>query len=366
MRYFLCLFAFCFLIFPRAGRPDVRKNKTIPLKTKVLQVAVAGSEPFVVKKGSGWEGISVEIWQAVAAQAGWRYRLQMYNSVPEALAAVEAGHTDLIVGPVSITAGRAQQVQFTEPYFGSSLSILSRTDAPTVWERIKPFFSESFFWAIALLSFTLALVGTLIWLAERDESSDQFPRRAAPGIANGVWLAIVTMTTVGYGDRAPRTILGRLVTAIWMIVSIITATSLVAGIASTLTLTGMKTVAISSTAQMPGKRVAVLAHSPGQDVALSAHAKIQPVESLQQGYDFVKQRKVDAFLFDRPQLLYLLQQEHDSDLAVSKEEYMHQGYGFAAPLGSPIVHNLNINLLQLEESGRVARIVREWLGEAEE
>jgi len=366
MRYFLYLFVFCFVASASSWKPGFRKVKAAPLLTKVLRVAVAGSEPFIIKKDSGLTGISIEIWQEAAAQADWRYSLQMYGSVPEALAAVTAGEADLVVGPVSITAERAHQVQFTEPYFGSSLSILSRTDAPTIWERIRPFFSQSFFVAVAVLSFTLALVGTLIWLAERDKSSDQFPRRAAPGIANGVWLAIVTMTTVGYGDRAPRTVLGRLVTAIWMIVSIITATSLVAGIASTLTLTGMKTVAISSTAQIPGKRVAVLDHSPGQELALDSRARIQPVESIQQGYDLVKQRKVDAFIFDRPQLLYLLQQERDSDLAVSKAAYMYQGYGFAAPLQSPVIHDLNINLLQLQESGRVKRIIREWLGEAEE
>jgi ABC-type amino acid transport substrate-binding protein len=31
-----------------------------------------------------------------------------------------------------------------------------------------------------------------------------------------------------------------------------------------------------------------------------------------------------------------------------------------------VIHDLNINLLQLQESGRVKRIIREWLGEAEQ
>lgn len=366
MKHALCLFVLCCTAFASGRQSTPKKAKAAPTNPQILRVAVAGSEPFVVKGNSGLEGISVEIWQAAAAMAGWRYRFQMYGSVPEALAAVTAGDADLVVGPVSITAERAQRVRFTEPYFGSSLSILSRTDAPTIWERIEPFFSKSFFWAVAVLSFILALVGTLIWLAERDESSEQFPRKAAPGIANGIWLAIVTMTTVGYGDKAPRTVWGRLLTAIWMIVSIVTATSLVAGIASTLTLTGMKTTTISSTSQLSGKSVAVLENSPGQVLAQDYRARPRPVESIRQGYELVKQKRVDAFIFDRPQLLYLLQQEHDSDLAISKSEYMHQGYGFAAPLRSLVVHDLNVTLLRLQESGRVRRIIRVWLGEAEE
>ncbi len=316
-----------------------------------------------MKGPDGLEGISVELWQAVAAQAGWRYRLQPFESVPKALQALNAGELDMVIGPVSITSERVQTARFSQPYYSSALSILSRTEQPSWWDRISPFFSRTFFIAVMVLVSVLALVGTLIWLAERRVANAPFAHEPGRGIANGIWLAIVTMSTVGYGDLAPRTFLGRLVTAIWIVISVIMATSLVAGIASTLTLTGMTTNTIGTAEEMHGRQVAVLAGSPGEDFAREYGADVRAVDSLAKAYSLLKQRAVDAVVFDRPQLRYLIAQRHDTSVAVSRAEYMPQNYGFAMPVRAPgMVHELNLHLLRLEESGRVDRIVREWLG----
>jgi len=331
-----------------------------------LRVGIAGSEPFVVDKGNGLEGVSVEIWQAIAAQTGIRYRFQRYNSVPDALSALTSGSLDAVVGPVSVTASRVKDVRFSQPYFQSSLSILSGTENPSIWQRIRPFFSPSFFVAITVLVLVLALVGTLIWLAERRVSEVEFPRQPGPGIANGIWLAIVTMTTVGYGDRTPKTFLGRLVTSAWMIVSLITATSLIAGIASTLTLTGLRGSEISTAEQLKGKRVAVEPNTPGELFAKGYGAHLVHVSSIEQGYSLISKHQADAMVFDRPQLLYFRTQQHDPAESVSKAEYRHQAYSFAFSSSSPVVHEVNVNLLRLEESGRVDRIVKEWLGDEAE
>lgn len=329
----------------------------------MLRVAVAGSEPFVVNSGNSRAGISVEIWQAVADHTGLRYHFQPYDSVPEALAALHGGAVDAVVGPVSVTAARAREVAFSQPYYQSSLSILSGTSSPSIWQRVQPFFSPSFFIAIGILLFVLAVVGTLIWLAERKTSAEEFPYKAGPGIANGIWLAVVTMTTVGYGDRAPKTVLGRVITGIWMVVSLITATSLIAGIASTLTLTGMQTNIVSTAEQLHGKTIAVVPGTPGAGFAQSYGAKLVNVSNIQEGFDLVHRHSAQAMVFDRPQLLYYKTQQHKLDEAISKAEYEHQGYAFAFAQGAPLVHTVNISLLRLEESGRAERIVREWLGD---
>ncbi len=332
--------------------------------SNILRVGLAGSEPFVVDRPTGFEGISVEIWQAVADQTGTRYRFQHYASVPEALSALMSGAVDAVVGPVSVTATRARSALFSQPYFQSSLSILSSTEEQSIWQRVQPFFSIPFFIAIAVLLFVLVIVGTLIWLAERRVSENEFPDTPMAGIGNGVWLAIVTMTTVGYGDRVPKTFLGRLVAGTWMIISLITATSLIAGITTTLTLTGMRTNVVSSAEQLNKRRVAVEANSPAEQFARRYGAQIVTVASIQQGYELIGKHQADAMVFDRPQLLYFTTLQRHATESVSKAEYDHQAYAFAFSMSSQqLVHNVNITLLRLEESGRVDRIVKEWLGD---
>lgn len=72
---------------------------------------------------------------------------------------------------------------------------------------------------IEIYLFTLFSViiisGTLIHLAERD-----VPGTAFTNIPQGLWWAVVTATTVGYGDMIPVTVFGRLVAAFTMIIGL--------------------------------------------------------------------------------------------------------------------------------------------------
>lgn len=331
-------------------------------KTKVmLTVGVAGTPPFLVDTGAR-QGISVEIWQDMAGRLGWTCRMRYFDDVPHALAALEAGDVDAVAGPASITAARSARMDFTQPYYQSSLSILSRGIPPTLTERIAPFFSRRFFIAVCIFLLILGGVGALLWLTERERNPEQFPPEPAKGIANGMWCAIVTMSTTGYGDRTPVTLWGRVIAGAWMVISIIFATTMVAGIASTLTLTAMNRTVISTAADLSGKKAAMVPGSPADQLAGRHGAKKVPVVSLQEGYDMLKAGRVDAVVYDRPQLLYFLQEHPDQDLMVSPLKYEPQGYGFAFPLRSPLVHQADVALLQMEESGRVDRIVKEWLG----
>jgi len=334
--------------------------------TPELTVGVSGSEPFVVLNGAKPRGIAVEIWQSVAAQAGWRYKFRQFPSVPDAMHAIRDGQLDVAVGPITITAERVAYSRFSQPFFASHLAILSRAESPTLWQRIAPFFSESFFFAVGGLLTILAFVGTLIWLSERRIPDSHFPRSPIQGIGCGIWFAVVTMSTVGYGDMAPRTLFGRAITGAWIIVSFIAATSLVAGIASTLTLTGLNTAVIATADQLRGRDVAVLAESPGESFAGRYGARLHGVPSLPGMVALLQNRTADAVVFDRPQLQFFLRVHSPNGVSLGAVDYERQHYAFALPLRSELQHDLNLHLLQLREAGVIDRIARTWLGAGDE
>lgn len=333
-----------------------------PAPGAALRVVVAGSEPFVVAREGYHEGLSVEVWDAIAQGAGLAYALRPVPSVSAGLDAVASGQADVLVGPVSITAERAERVRFTQPYHQSSLAILTRAEAPSHLRRVAPLVSRRLFAGIGVLLAVLSLVGTLMWLAERKKNPEQFPPGVIGGVGNGVWFALVTMSTVGYGDRFPKTSLGRVVAGVWMVLALLTASSLTAGIASALTVAQLTLGAIENAEQLAGRNVAVVSGTPALRFAHRHRAKVREVANLAALVDALQSRRVDAAVFDRPQLEFYLQRHPDAGLTLSHARYMPQGYGFALAPDSPLLHPLNLSLLRAQESGLVSRVTAEWLG----
>lgn len=334
--------------------------------TTNLRVGVAGTSPFIIRGDNGqFEGIAYEIWQLIASEADWKSSYTYFESVSSALDSLKKGKLDLVIGPLSITSARAREVQFSQPYYQSSLSIMSRIEKKGMLDRIAPFFSYHLLIAVLIFLFILAIVGTLIWLAERKISPEQFPPEPAPGIANGMWLAIVTMSTTGYGDRAPVTFWGRIIAGSWMVISIIFATTMVAGIASTLTLTGMESSTITNISQVAGKKVAIIENSPAGNFVKKYNAKQILVDNLETAFQKLKDKEVVAIIYDRPQLLYFLKQHPDDDVQVGKEQYFKQGYGFAFQKKNILASRSNVILLNLMEQNRIISITNEWLGDEE-
>lgn len=353
---FILLFS-CLTTFSQSDSLTNQKNTN-----RNFTVGYAGSEPFVVNENNNWKGISVEIWDLVAQESQINYTPKAYSSVSEALSDLASGKIDAVVGPVSITSDRAEKVEFSQPYFQSSLGILSRVDDPSFLDRIAPLFTVNLLYALIIFLFILGCVGTLLWLAERKASPDQFPHEPVKGIANGMWCAIVTMSTTGYGDIAPVTLMGRIVAGSWMIISILFATTMVAGIASSLTLSGLGKNTISSAEQFENKKIAVLKNSPSVDFVQEYHGKTVLVESLEEAYAMLKDNKVQGVVFDKPQLNYFLEKNHDEKMTISVADYLKQGYGFAFPMHSNKVSNFNINLLKLKEDNVLKDISSKWLG----
>jgi polar amino acid transport system substrate-binding protein len=328
---------------------------------KPLRVGYSGSEPFIIGQDKP-EGIAIDVWREITYTMNLdNYEFQPYPTIENGINAVKNGEIDLLIGPVTITAERATQVSFSQPYFDTGFAILAPALEMNIWERLGPFFSTNFLYAVIILLFILSLVGVLVWLAERKTSPEAFGSHPLKGIGTGIWLALVTMTTVGYGDFAPKTILGRFIIGTWMIVSLIMATSFVAGIASTLTLTGSQEKTITAINQLSDKKVAI----PPNDKLVESITNVggEPiiVNSVEAGYDLLMSGTVAAFLYDKVQLEYIFSAGKKNDYILTKNNTFTQHYGFAFAPGSMVQNSIDVTILQLKEAGAINRIVASWL-----
>src|SRR5204862_125658 len=78
------------------------------------------------------------------------------------------------------------------------------------------------------------VAGLCIWLFERRRNPEQFGGPPWSGIGAGFWWSGVTYSGVGYGDKVPVTLGGRLVALVWMLSSVFLVASFTAALSARL------------------------------------------------------------------------------------------------------------------------------------
>ena len=329
-----------------------------------LKVGVHGTEPFLQRRGDIYEGISVDLWQEVAEATGITYEYFPQPDVEASVRAVADGTLDAAIGQITITPQRMsiENIDFTQPYFFANHTILVHQDPPDLLTRIRPFFAWAVLSTIGLLVGVLFVVGNLIWLAERRKNSDQFPRNYFHGVGNGMWLALVTLTTVGFGDLAPMSRLGRGITSVWMVFSLVAVSSITAGLASTFTVSlTHSSKAMISPAQIRGKRVAVITGSSSVATAKAYGGRPISVKTLDKAVDLLIDNKVDGVIFDRPTLRYYLKLNPDQPLKLAPFNLSRETFGFVLKADSPFRRGIDVELLRLYSTGQIDEIANRIL-----
>jgi hypothetical protein len=200
-----------------------------------LLIGTKEAPPFVIKQPDGnWAGISIELWRDIASKLDLAYEFHE-RDLKGLIEGVEDGSLHLAIAALTITPEREARLDFSHTYLSTGLGIAVPSQARGSWPAVAAhFFSIEFLTVLGVLILVLLGIGLLVWLFERRGNPDQFGGPAAQGIGSGFWWSAVTMTTVGYGDKAPVTVGGRIVALVWMFVAIIIISGFTATITSSL------------------------------------------------------------------------------------------------------------------------------------
>jgi polar amino acid transport system substrate-binding protein len=338
--------------------------QSLPAETsRELVVGIKETPPFVVRAGDGrWTGISIELWRRIAAKLGLRFTFREYD-LEGLLGGLERGEVDVVTAALTVTAAREQRFDFTHPFYASGLGIAVSSQEGDGWlGALGGFFSLRFLKVVGGLFGLLLFVGVLVWFFERRHNVEEFGGKPATGLASGFWFSAVTMTTVGYGDKSPRTVGGRLVALVWMFGSVIIISSFTAAIASALTIKNLES-SVRGPADLPSVRVASvpLSTSAGYlDRNSVIYARSATPEAALRA---VADKKAEAAVYDAPILKHLCRVKFPKSLRVLSSTFDRQDYAFAVPSGSKLREGINRVLLEQIDGAWWRELVKQKLGD---
>lgn len=357
-RTFLWLLFFSFTILIALGasaEPDG------PAPERALVVGVKVAPPFVIEDGDRYRGLAVDLWEDIAADHGWRYSYKAYD-LEGLLDAVEKREVDVGLGAITVTADRERRMDFAHPITSSGLGVAVRKEEGSGWLAVvQALISPAFLKVIATLCMLLLVVGCLAWLFERKQNPEHFGGSGGKGIFAGFWWAMVTMTTVGYGDVAPRTVPGRLLGMVWMLTTLLVLSFFTASITSALTV-GKLGDPIESGDEVGRLRIASVETSTSGQWLKRNQNEFQAVGSLDAGLQALVAGDVDAVVYDAPLLRWQINRDYHGRLRVLPIQLERQDYAFALPDESPLSEGIDTSLLQRINGPDWDRRLKKYLG----
>ncbi|NBB79103.1 MAG: transporter substrate-binding domain-containing protein [Verrucomicrobia bacterium] len=326
-----------------------------------LKVGLREAAPFTMQIGDGeWNGLAVDLWERIAEKNNYSFEYETYL-LADLLEALESGEIDAAVAPLTITAEREKIFDFTLPFMQSGLAIAAEVKPTGWWHSLRRIVSLPFLQAAGALALVIAVFGLLMWLFER-RKNEMFSGTTVEGLGSGFWWSAVTMTTVGYGDKAPVTLGGRIVGLVWMFAAIIIISGFTAAIASSLTV-GSLDSGIEELDDLRSRSVGVIESSSAAAFLDEERVRYRRFENLDAMLDALEAGRVAAVVHDRPILQHVLSQRELEGFSVLNQSLQPEAYAFGLPTASPLREAINQSLLETIQEPAWQSTLSQYLGD---
>ena len=343
--------------------PVAAQEAPLTSQGKTVTIGLVPISPFAFKHEDGeFTGFDVELWRAIAQDCGLEASFVQRASLEELLTSVEQGQVDAALGAITITEQREIRLDYSHQYIRSGLQIMvppTKQVSATRTIASNLFQAKNLPWLLGGLGF-IVISALLAWWSERG-NSESFDDAFNPGFFEALYWTVVTMSTVGYGDYAPRRPLGRFVAVLVIFSGISVYGTLIAKGASLMTVDQLQHE-IQGPGDLPRKRVATVKGSTSADVLREVGALVVGVAEIEQAYPLLQQGKVDAVVFDAPTLQHYCNGAGAGKAFLTGPLFEIQHYGFVFASGSPLRERVNRSLLRMHRNGVYDKLHARYFG----
>lgn len=348
---------------------DIRVQGLVPQKVAPpyvpgaeLKVATRLISPFVMQKpDGGLEGFSIDIWQALATEAGLKGVFQLYGPLPALLDAVRTGANPVGIAAISITADRALVMDFSQPMFRSGLSILVPAGGGGGLAVFASFLTSDVVLALAGFLVLLLIPAHLFWIARRGQREGEWavPRGYGRGI--GETLSWAAEAMFGFASASPHSGAGRMLAFVWRLAGVLLIAYLTALIATTLTVSSLR-AGIDGPSDLIGKRVATVSGSTSARYLKELKADPLEYDNFDEAVQHMVKGEAVAAVYDTPMILYYARHRGAGTVKVAGAPFRTEDYGIAFPAGNDLRPIVNAGLLKIVENGTYQAIYDKWFG----
>lgn len=335
-----------------------------PLDLRV-PVGVGLMPPFVMKDGQGgFRGFDIDLWDAIASEIGGNFVYKQYK-LTSLLAEAKRGCIAAGLAGITINADREREMDFSHPYISAGQQIAVPLKKGGQYNFLGIDLSGAVVYlrmlnkVLYLLIFVM-VAATVLWFGEKG-SNEAISDRFFPGILQSCWCTIATITTVGYGDIAPKQWFGRIVACVLMLSGITFFATITADMSSRLTVE-RQDYDISKPSDLSGRTVATVEGTASVGTLFRLGARVVTAKDLKAACDKMLNGNAEAVVFDLPALQHHARTEGAGRIALVGSPFEVQTFGIVFPEGSPLREKVNRALHKLMENGVYDKIHGKWFG----
>nr|XP_023697400.1 glutamate receptor U1-like [Paramormyrops kingsleyae] len=349
-----------------------------------LSVTTIKQEPYTMPKGTELEGYCMDLLSELSKKLSFKYNVHLvkdgnYGRQDERgnwngmIGEVLRGEADLAVAPLTLTATREKVVEMSKPFMQTGISFIIHKDMgsndPDLFNFLCPFSTET--WVGILVAYLVT--GVCIYIVSRlspCEWSEPQTEENSFSLMHSLWYTAGAIALQGAGPH-PKALSGRVIVAIWWFFVVVLLASYFANLSS------------AQQSDKPQVSLATFEDLANQDMVeygtLSVSSTLtffknsnnllyrRIYENMERKKSFVssfdegtRRAQKGNYAFIGESVSLDLAASRYCNLDRSREVIGMRGYSIVGPIGSSIMKNVSVAILQLSEAGELDYLRNKW------
>jgi ABC-type amino acid transport substrate-binding protein len=314
-----------------------------------LIVAIQYDQTYTMKDKEGeWAGPMVDFWKLVAHELNQPYTFEEM-SLNDIVNALEKGTIDVAAITAFINADREKRFDFSTPLGEGHHVVVTTYQAKHEhpWlAAISTFFSWGTLTVLVILLAWLLFLGISIWLVERKRNPEDFGQTLGRGVGAGIYWAGSTLASGLCFGIYLRTLPGRILGLMWMIVCGLALSAVIASLTHSLT-DQLQQMQVIEDDELRYMHLGVKKGSVQVEMLKEAGGYYTMFDTDEDAMNALLNGQVDGYLCFETRATFYANHEYSGKISVYSTKLKAHLYALAMPKQSPLRRPINVAMLRL-------------------